>query len=415
MAGELEELTKSLEKVQKNWNELKELNDKQLAEAKKTGAECTELKASVAKCNEAMAATLEIKSKAESALTEAKAIQTRMDNLETVLKRGGGAGGKELPTAEMVEVKSAMERYIRRCDAKHLDALIEKKALSVGTDPDGGYFVTPDMNGRIVKRVYDTSPLRQWANVQTINTESLEGFVDIDQAQAGWVAETTARAVTNTPQIGKWRIGVNEMYAKPQVSQKLLEDSSVNVDAWVSDKIADRFARLENTSFFTGTGVGQPRGILSYTDGITWGFIERQIVATTITADGVINLVYKLKEPYRRNARMLMTRTSHGLVRLLKDTQNRYIWQPAYEAGAPATVLGFPVHECADMEEASAGAGRQLIAFGDFNEGYQIVDRAGISMLRDPYSAKPYVEFYARKRVGGDVVNFEAIKIYQRS
>lgn len=414
MAGELEDIKKSIESIEKNWTDLKSLNEERLKEAKKLGTETGELKQTVAKCNEALAGALEVKEKADKALTEFKALQSRIDTVETVLKRGGGAGGTTL-TAEQAEVKTAMDRYIRRCDTKGIDALIEKKALSVGTDPEGGYFVHPDMNGRIIKRVYETSPMRQWANVQTINTESLEGYVDIDQAQAGWVGEIAARPVTNTPQIGKWRIGVNEMYAKPQISQKLLEDSSVNAEQWVADKVADRFARLENTSFFAGSGVGQPRGILSYTDGTTWGFIERQIVATTITADGVISLVYRLKEPYRRNARMLMTRTSHGIVRLLKDTQNRYIWQPAYEADQPATVLGYPVHEAADMEEVSGGAGRQVIAFGDFNEGYQIVDRAGISMLRDPYSAKPYVEFYSRKRVGGDVVNFEAIKIYQRS
>jgi len=235
---------------------------------------------------------------------------------------------------------------------------------------------------------------------------------DLGQVDAGWVGEQETRTTTNTPGVGVLRIPAHEMYAMPSATQKLLEDASIDVSAWISGKIADRFARIEATAFVAGTGVKQPRGFLTYPAGTSNNGQIEQIHsgnAALLTADGLINLTFGLKDFYLANAQFLMQRQSVGQVMLLKDLQGRYLWQPSIQAGTPTTLLSYPVQWAADMPAIAAGA--LPVAFGDFKAGYTIVDRLGISALRDPYTAKPFVLFYTRKRVGGDVVNFEAIKL----
>jgi len=209
------------------------------------------------------------------------------------------------------------------------------------------------------------------------------------------------------------------MAAKPKASQKLLDDAFVNVEAWLAEKVGEKFARTEATAFVSGDGVNKPRGILTYTAGDGFEMIEQIVsgaaadISAANTADGLINLVMSLKAPYKAGAAFLMERATVKAVRKLKDTQGQYFWQPSLTAGNPDMIMGFPVYEADDME--TIGANALPIAFGNFKVGYQIVDRFGIRTLRDPYSAKPYVEFYTTKRVGGGVKNFEAIKLLKCS
>lgn len=316
---------------------------------------------------------------------------------------------------DLNKYKSAFVRYARKGDAAL--SVDEVKALSVGSDPDGGYLVNPDMTGRIVQKVFETSPMRAFASIQVISTDALEGMYDLEEAAYGWVGETESRAVTDTPQIGKWRIPVHEMYAKPQATQKLLDDADVDVEAWLAAKVADRFARVEAAAFITGDGVGKPRGITTYTEGTT---IPGQIEVFNTGVNGgfkadpdggheLLDVIYGLKEPYRANARFFMNRTTLGAVRLLQDSEGNYQWQPGLQLGQPSTILGYPVASFEDMPTYST-TGALAVGFGDLREAYQIVERHGIRTLRDPYSNKPYVQFYSIKRVGGDVVNFEAVK-----
>jgi HK97 family phage major capsid protein len=249
------------------------------------------------------------------------------------------------------------------------------------------------------------------ATVENISTDAIEYPVDDDEAGANWVGETESRPATSTPQVGVQRIPVHEMYAFPMVTQKLLEDASVDVEAWLARKIGAKFGRLEATAFVSGNGVKKPRGFLTYPNGTTRGSIE-QIVsgnATALTADGLINLIMSIKEPYSANAAFLMRRAAVGSVMLFKDGNGQYIWRPGLEMGRPSSLLGYPIREAADMP--AIGAGALAVAFGDWRTAYTIVDRLGITTLRDPYTAKPFVGFYTRKRVGGDVTNFEAIKL----
>ena len=331
------------------------------------------------------------------------------------IARQRGTDVHEYGAKDLESYKAAFDRYLRKDDRALTPD--ETKALSVGSDPDGGYVVNPDLSGRIVMKVFETSPMRAYASIQTISTDALEGLFDLEEAASGWVAETDTRAETNTPQVGKWRIPVHELYAKPKATQKLLDDAEINMEAWLASKVSEKFSRDEAAAFVNGNGVGKPRGFLTYADGTTLpGTIEQfdtgangAFASAPNGADVLLSALYGLKQVYRANATWFMNRTTTGLVRRLKDSNGEFVWSPGVAAGQPATLLGYPVAAFEDMPDPATGS--LSIAVGDMREGYQIVDRIGIRTLRDPYSAKPYVEFYTTKRVGGDVVNFEAVKI----
>lgn len=294
-------------------------------------------------------------------------------------------------------------------------------AMSVGSDPDGGYTVTPDTSGRIVKKIYETSPMRQVASVVTIGTDRLEGFNDLGEGTAGWVGETASRTATDTPQLGKWEIPVHEMYAFPQVTQKLLDDSMFDIEAWLAEKTSDKFIRTENAAFLNGDGVLKPKGLLTYSTAATadasraWGVFEHVGTGSSGSfgtvpngSDKIIDLVYKLKAAHRSMASFMMARSTVAAVRKLKDGQGNYLWQPSLEAMSGGTLVGHNIVEAEDMPVIAANS--LSIAFGDFAASYQIVDRVGIRVLRDALTNKPYVGFYTTKRVGGAAIDFEAVK-----
>lgn len=294
------------------------------------------------------------------------------------------------------------------------------KTMMVSSDPDGGYTVTPDVSGRVVQKIYDTSPIRQYASVQAISTDSLEGTTDLGEGSAGWVSETGARPATNTPQTGKWKIVVHEMYAMPEATTKLLQDSNVNIAAWLANKTSRKFLRMENAAFVNGDGVGKPRGFLTYptvvTGDATRAWEVFQHIATggaTLGADPngahkLIDVVHSLHSEFLAGSNWAMNRLTLGEIRKLKDTNGNFLWLPSLDAKRPDTLLGYPVADFADMPDIGAGA--LPVVFGNFAEGYQIVDRLGIRVIRDELTNKPFVRFYTIRRVGGDVINFEALK-----
>lgn len=404
----------------------KESNDRRLKEIEQKGSAdpLTEMKVN------------RINADMQRAIDSANETKRRMEQMETALHRTPGqTAGNEWKEMDLFlrerkgridgdlgidgyrNYKNALQSYLRKNNAGgNLD---EIKALSVGSDPDGGYTVTPDMTGRIAQLVRDTSPMRQVANVVTIGTDALEGINDLNEATSGWVGETESRSETTTPKIGEYRIPVHEQYAEPRATQKLLDDALFNVEEWLSGKIADRLARMENDAFVNGNGVKKPRGFLTYAAGTpsasTFNVIEQiptgaaGAFAGSNPGDALINLVYALKASYRENAVFMMKRSVLAEVRKLKDTAGNYLWQPDFQQRQGGTLLGFNVVEAEDMPSIAANS--LSIAFGDFNKGYQIVDRQGIRILRDSFTAKPYVKFYTTKRTGGDVVNLEAIKL----
>ena len=267
----------------------------------------------------------------------------------------------------------------------------------------------------IQTNVYETSPMRQLANVMTIGTNSLEYILDNDEAEANWVGETQPRPETDTPQLAMLDIVANEIYAQPKASQRFLDDAGINVEAWLADKVAQAFSRKENTAFMVGDGVNKPRGLLTYTAGTTIASQQIEQInsggAAAFTYDGLVNLQSALKEAYQANASFLVNRKGFGSLLLLKDLNGSPIFNMAYDTrvGLQRTILGSPLYFASDMAEVGSNA--LAAAYGDFKRAYTIVDRTGVRVLRDPYTDKPFVKFYTTKRVGGSVVNFEAVKI----
>lgn len=317
--------------------------------------------------------------------------------------------------------KSAFRNFMAK-DARLLTA-DEVKTLSVGSDPDGGYLVTPDTGGRIKKREYETSEMRQITSPMTISSDKLEGIEDLGEAGAGYAGEASVGTGDVTPQIGKWSIPVWIIDSEPRATQSILDDASVDIEAWLSNKVADKFARFENAEFVAGAS--KIRGFTSYPTapdngaGVPWGSIgyvptgTSGAFGTTVAtqADKLIDLMGTLKNAYLPNARWAARRAVLTAIRKFKigATTDAYVWSPGLGVGIPETILGYPVSRMEDMPALAADS--MSMAFGDFGQAYQIVDRIGIRVLRDPFTAKPFVKFYTTKRTGGGVVNFEAIKL----
>lgn len=293
-------------------------------------------------------------------------------------------------------------------------------ALSVGSQPDGGFLVRPDTSGRIVELVYESSPLRQYASVDTIGTDAFEGGTDLNEAGAGWVGETEERGETATPKIGEWRIPVHEVYAEPHATQKMLDDTSRDVEGWLARKVAEKFGRMEMTAGISGDGNKKWTGILTYVSSAkptaaNWKRIEYTDSGlnggfpTANPADRLIDMVHKLKTVYRAGAIFFGNNLTLAAMRKIKDAEGRYIFQPDMVGGFQGRALGYPLVDFADMPDLATNS--YSLGFGNLREGYQIVDRLGIRVLRDPLTKKGWVKFYTTKRSGGDVVNFEAIKV----
>ena len=386
----MEELQKKLEQIAGAFAEFQKTNDARLKAIETKGYAPADLVEKNEKANEAI-----------------EKLQTELKKIETAMARGGHGGGEgDAKDEKAAKYKEAFTKWARGGMSD-----IEMKALSVDSDADGGFLVTPEMSSEIVKKVFESSPMRALASVQTISTDALDILEDLDEVESGWVTERQNRSNTGTPQLKMVKIPVHEIYASPLATQKMLDDASINVEQWLQQKIADKFSRDEATAFVRGDGMGKPKGILSYSAGDGFGLIEQVVSgsAANITADGLIDLQNALKEAYQGNASWIMKRQTVKEVRKLKDLQGRYLWEPGLVPGNPDMLLGKPLYQANDMD--AVGANKLAVGYGDFKAGYQIVDRIGIRVLRDPYSAKPFVMFYTTKRVGGGVKNFEAIKL----
>ena len=328
-------------------------------------------------------------------------------------------GGGAQPSLATLEHKAAFEAYVRGGNEDTLRAF-EQKALSVGTPGDGGYLVPDETEREIGRRLTAASPIRAIAGIRQISGNVYKKPFAITGAATGWAGETDARTQTNSPTLAELEFPAMELYAMPAATATLLDDAAVNIDEWIAQEVEQAFATQEGTAFVTGDGDKKPTGFLSYTKvaEASWEWAKIGFIVTGVSADfaedgagydNLVDLVYALKSGYRQNAHFCMNRRTQAAIRKLKDADGNYIWQPAAMAGGTASVLNFPVAESEDMPNIAANA--FAIAFGDFRHGYLIVDRVGVRVLRDPYSAKPYVLFYTTKRVGGGVQDFDAIKL----
>lgn len=321
-------------------------------------------------------------------------------------------GSAEVSVDELDRYTKAWLRMARA--GEKMLTVEEMKDMSVGSDPDGGYWVTPPtIANEVVRRVFETSPMREIASVQPIGTREYIVPEDPNDVGAGWVAEQATRSNSTTFNPQRRVITAFEEYAQPAVTQQMLEDSMIEIDTYLAMKLADKFERLENTAFVNGTGVGQPRGILTYASGTTWGSQIEQIGSGTsgvFTYTGLIKLITAIKDKYQRNAQFLIQRQQVYNIMTLTDSNGRLIFQPILNGNFNDTpLLGYPLRYATDMPVV--GAGSLSLAFGDWKAAYQIVDRVGLSTIRDNLTSKPNVLFYTRKRVGGDVVDFDAYKL----
>lgn len=351
-------------------------------------------------------------------------IQAALDETNSRLaaaRLGLGDDDAKPLAAEKKLYAAGFDRFFRKGLDAGLSDLAVKAAATSDKDGDGGYTVPEQMESAIGRVLATVSTVRSISNVMTISSSSYKKLMGMGGATSGWVGEKETRTETDTPTLQELRFTAMELYANPAATQGLLDDSAVDIAAWLADEVSQTFADAEGAAFVSGSGVNQPRGILSYTNvanaSYAWGSLGyfASGVAAALTdgsnngIDALTNVIYGIKQGYRNNARWLMNRTTAGTVRKIKDSNGQYLWQPPVQAGAPSSLLGYPVSDDDNMPDIGANA--YPIAFGDFNRGYLIVDRQGVRVLRDPYTNKPYVHFYTTKRVGGGIQNFEALKL----
>ncbi len=338
---------------------------------------------------------------------------TMMDRKSHIPARPPLSGGADLGAPH----KKAFSAYLRHGDDDALRGIeIEGKALSTAINSDGGFLVDPQTADNVKSVLASAASIRAVASVVNVEATSFDVLVDHTDVGAGWATETGGVAETDTPQIDRISIPLHELAALPKASQRLLDDSAFDVEGWLATRIADKFARAEAAAFVTGDGIDKPKGILTHTKvaNETWSWGSLGYVATGVAGDigngdAVVDLVYALGARYRANASFVMNSKTAGLIRKLKDADGRFLWSDGLAAGEPARLLGYPVLVTEDMPDAATDA--FAIAFGDFRAGYTIAERPDLRVLRDPFSAKPHVLFYATKRVGGDVSDFAAIKL----
>ncbi|OYX44438.1 MAG: capsid protein [Rhodobacterales bacterium 32-67-9] len=372
----------------------------------------------------------EVKSALQGFLSEFKDFQDDMtsklqqqEERLTMLDRKSYAPGRPvLSTAVDHDAphKKAFAAYLRSGDDDGLRGLVlEGKALNTQVNADGGFLVDPETSDRIRGVLKSTSSLRSIANVVSVEATSFDVLVDHTDLGSGWATETASLTETSTPQIDRISIPLHELAAMPKASQRLLDDSAFDVEGWLAERIADKFSRAEAQSFVTGDGIDKPTGFLTHTavDNGIWAWGSLGYVPTgadgdfapTNASDSIIDLVYALNAEYRANATFVMNSKTAGAVRKMKDADGRFLWSDGLAAGEPARLMGYPVLVAEDMPDIASNA--YAIAFGDFHNGYTVAERPDMRILRDPFSAKPHVLFYASKRVGGDVSDFAAIKL----
>lgn len=425
MTVDMQKAAQAIEEMNTAFAEMKSTNDARIAELEQKGSadvlfgeKLDKIEADIQRAEKiADEAVLSIKRAEKLAMGQGpeSELEEKAASFARQLKPGAAA---DFTSEKLVEYKAAFDRYLRTADDRLLSG-DELKTLSVGSNPDGGYTVHPDMSGRVSTRIFDTSPIEAYANVQTISTSELEGMYDDDEATTGWVNETASRPETDTPELGVWRIPVHEIYAKPKATQRILDDSEINIESWLVGKIGDKMSRTQATSFVSGDGVSQPRGFTTYDDGTS---MREQIEqfdtgvnggfkASPDAADTLIDALYSLQAEYMRNATWFMNRSTMAGLRKEKDTDGRMIWQPSMVVGQPSTLLGYAVAPAFEDMATYTTTGALAIAVGDMNAAYQIVRRQGMRLLRDPYSSKPFIEFYATQRVGGGLINGHALKL----
>lgn len=346
--------------------------------------------------------------KVEKINAEIDRLQKAVDETNIKMAAGEMSGAVFAAPVKDREYTAAFNAHMKRGDVQ--------AALNKGTAADGGYTAPTEWDRTITDKLVQVSPMRQLATVQPISTNAFSKLFNQKGTVSGWVGEAAARPVTGTPTFGTLTYTTGEIYANPTATQQMLDDSEVNLEAWLAGEVEQEFAYQEGLAFLAGDGANKPNGILTYVTGGTNAAAHPYGAITTVntgaagalTADGIVNLTEALPSEFTGNARFVMNKATIRAIRLLKDGQGNYLWQPSYTAGSPATINGYGYTEMPGMPDVAASA--KPILFGDFRRGYLVIDRVGVRVLRDPFSAKPYVSFYTTKRVGGGLLNPQVLR-----
>ncbi len=400
VSGTPAEVGSAFDEFRATFEEWKAENERRLGEVERRGAADPLVEEKLARLDRAVDET-----------------RRRADRLALGAARPNLPAGSPRTDPVGLERRAAFDAFVRTGAVR--PGLLEEKALSIGSNADGGYVVPAELEREVMLRLAQISPIRAIAGNRQVSAAVFNKPYSATGPSVGWVAETAARPQTTGQQLQQLAFPTMELYAMPAASQALLDDAAIDVESWIAEEVQQAFAEQEGAAFVAGDGVTQPKGFMSY-DRVaqaswTWGKLGYLVTGvsgglpTTNPSDRLVDLVYSVKAGYRQNATWVMSRKTQAEIRKLKDAQGNYLWQPPATAGTPATLMNFPLVEAEEMPAIAADT--CPIAFGDFRRGYLVVDRLGVRVLRDPYSAKPYVLFYTTKRVGGGVQDFDALKL----
>jgi HK97 family phage major capsid protein len=388
----------AVEQFNKSLADFRAENDKALAEMKANGRTSAETAEKVDRLN--------------AVVTD---LQAQVNEAQKMVQRKATGGSDAETDPRKAEHRKQFANYLR--GARGAEAALIQAAVSVGSDPAGGYAVPETLDLNIERYERDNTPMRDVCNVMTLSNENYIKLVSQGGAGSGWVGEQESRTETSTPTLAELRPYFGEIYAEPKTTQRALDDMAIDVEGWLSEEVGIEFSEKENDAFTRGDGVKKPKGILAYTlstdvDGTrAFGSIQKVITgsAGAFVADKLIDLVHALKRGYRANAQFMMSNLSLAAVRKLKDGQGNYLWQPDFSGGGSGTLLGYGITENDDMPDPAADANAAI--FGDFRRAYCICDIRGVRVLRDELTSRPYVKFYTTKRLGGMLVQDRALKV----
>ncbi|HHM7130942.1 TPA: phage major capsid protein [Pseudomonas aeruginosa] len=394
MPADIQDVKQVAEELGAKFDEFKQKNDKRVEALE---AEKGKLVEQVETLNEKLGQLDDMKSALEKELAG--------------MKRPDGTGTKAAS-----EHKAAFMQFVRKGIDTGLGEL-QAKALQIGVDADGGYAVPEELDRNIIELQRDESPMRQVCNQITVGTPDYKRLVNLGGAGSGWVGETAPRPETSTPTLAQINAVMGELYANPQATQTSLDDMFFDAEGWLNSEVGREFSEKEGSAFLLGDGVNKPKGLLAYPFAVAgdktrpYGTLQRLVSgnAGALNGDNLIDLVQAVKAGYRRAGVWMMNNLTVAYVRKLKDSEGNYLWRPGLEVGQPSSLLGYGITENEDMPDIAADA--NALAFGDFKRAYTIVDRIGTRVLRDPYTNKPYVGFYTTKRVGGMLVDSQAVKV----
>lgn len=366
-------------------------------------------------------ASFDIVTRQDATEQAVEALRGDVEDVKVRLERVGRAAARPAldgAAAPSIEVKGFVDGYLRRGRETEL------KSLNGATPGEGGYAVPREIDALIAARLKDISPIRSIAQVVQTGTAGYRKLITSGGTASGWVSETAARPETATPTFTEVLPPSGELYANPAASQAMLDDALFDVQSWLADEIASEFARAEGAAFVSGNGTNRPKGFLAAPNSAAddaaraMGTLQYLVSGDAAGLGSVlelvlIDLVHALKAGHRQGASWVMNSATLAQVRKLKAADGSFLWQPGLVENQPDRLLGYPVVEAEDMPDVAAGA--LPIAFGNFRAGYLIAERSATTILRDPFTNKPFVHFYATKRIGGQVLDSDAIKLLKIS